>query len=163
MAEFDSFPIINFGLGFNFSLISFWVRDGRIDQTPLAPRCITAKTSLTMLEEESHRRTNIVHVSSSSGSNKVESYHAYRLWEEAAGTTPLHFKSLTATQLNSTFHFIFLQLRRAHQQYHSSTHSYNGLIIPIDNRTFQRVQREETVITLILIQLRSFEPTPTGA
>ena len=42
--------------------------------------------------EELHRRANISHVSSSSGSSKIGSYHAYRLWEEAAGTPPLHFK-----------------------------------------------------------------------
>jgi hypothetical protein len=105
---------------------------------------------------------------------KIGSYHAYRLWEEAAGTPPLHFKethislahlqdirsclSATATSLVHRSISFFLQLYRAQQQHHSRTHNYDYLIFSIDDRTFQRVRREEAVIIITIISAALIRP-----
>ena len=93
------------------------------------------------------------------------SYHAYQIREEAAGKRPLHLRKRIyhlrtcrtyhlvshSRIINSPFYFIFLQLRRAQQQRHSRIHIYYCLIFSIDDRTFQRVQGEETFIIITII------------
>lgn len=103
--------------------------------------------------EELYKRTNIIHVSSSRGSNasrELSRLSTLRgVSRNTTATLPAsayincalvghNHRSLTVTPFNSPLYFIFLQQRRAQKPYHSRTYILSYFLI--DDRTFQRVR-----------------------
>lgn len=149
----------------------FRFRDGRIDQTPLATRCNDAQSfryharrvaqtdiyySCIIIERQQQRSEAIT---LTDFERRWQAYDRRTLRRRIYHLCTCRTYDLVSHShaINSPFHFIFLQLRRA-QQHHSRIHIYYCFFFSINDRTFQRVRGEETFLLTIIHRVTLLRP-----